>query len=207
MFRGKLCDFLKTAIASGDLVVPPSLTASKCQSLLNRLGRVRWNVRVQDRYPHGVSVAGYLARYISGGPISDRRLVSISDEAVTFRYKDHRDGSQQLMKLTPHDFLSRWFEHVPPRGLRMIRRSGLYANSSGDARKQVCVQLAASQSRAVTATSPATVAASRVTPIDPEQCPVCNTCVTVRFVSRPSTVDYSAAIWMSDPVMCCTPPP
>lgn len=205
MFRGKLCDFLKTAIGSGDLVVPRSLTAAKCVSLLNRLGRVRWNVRVQERYPHGVSVAGYLARYMSGGPMSDRRLVSISNEAVTFRYKDHRDGSEQLMTLTPHDFLSRWFEHVPPRGLRMIRRSGLYGNSCGDVRKQVRKQLAAAH--CVAATPPAAVAASRVTPLDPEQCPVCNTCVTVRYVSRPSTVDYAAAIWMSDPVVCCTPPP
>ena len=59
VFRGKLCDFLKTAIASGDLVVPSSMTVAKCLSLLNRVGRVRWNVRVQERYPHGVSVAGY----------------------------------------------------------------------------------------------------------------------------------------------------
>ena len=80
VFRGKLCDFLKTAIASGDLVVPPSMTAAKCQSLLNRLGRVRWNVRA-ERYPHGVSVAGYLS-------LSVRR--TISDRAgLHFRRSRH----------------------------------------------------------------------------------------------------------------------
>jgi hypothetical protein len=142
---------------------------------------------------------------LSGGPMSNRRLVSISDEAVTFRYKDHRDGSEQLMRLTPHDFLSRWFEHVPPRGLRMIRRSGLYGNSCGDVRKQIREQLAAASCMA--ATPPAAVAASMVTPLDPEQCPVCNTGVTVRYVSRPSTVDFLSAMWMSDSVICCTPPP
>jgi len=133
------------------------------------------------RNPHGVSVADYLARYMSGGPISDKRLCSISDEAVTFRFTDHRDGSAQLMKLTPHDFLSRWFEHVPPRGLRMIRRSGFYANSSGDVRKQICEHLAAER-RSTQTGRPA--ASAGVTPLDREQCPVCNTCVTVRFVSR-----------------------
>jgi len=181
VFRGKLCDFLKTGITSGELVVPASLTAARCQSLLNRVGRVRWNVRVQERYPHGVSVAGYLARYMSGGPISDKRLCSISDEAVTFRYKDHRDESTQLMKLTPHDFLSRWFEHVPPRALRMIRRSGCYANSPGDVRKQICEQLAAER-RTTQTGRPA--GSAEVNPLDREQCPVWNTCVTVRIVTR-----------------------
>lgn len=47
-------------------MVPPWMTAAKFQSLLIRVGRVRWNVRVQKRYPHAVSVAGYLARYMSG---------------------------------------------------------------------------------------------------------------------------------------------
>lgn len=205
VFRGKLCDFLKTAIAAGDLVVPRSMTVAKCQSLLNRLGRIRWNVRVQERYPHGVSVAGYLARYMSGGPISDKRLVGVSDQAITFRYKDHRDGRVQLMTLTPHEFLSRWFEHVPPRGLRMIRRSGLYANSSGDVRTSIREQLAASQS--VPTTTAATIAASRVIPLDPEQCPVCNTCVSVRAVSR-RVADFSLpGASQSQAVPCFTRPP
>lgn len=174
------------------------MTAAKCQSLLNRLGRVRWNVRVQERYPHGVSVAGYLARYMSGGPISNKRLVSISDEAVTFRYKDHRDGTQQLMKLTPHDFLSRWMEHVPPRGLRMIRRSGLYANSLGEVRKRIAEQLAA---------APPVVAAAGVTPLDPAQCPVCNTFVTVRFVSRFVLEGSQSEVWIAETAACLTRPP
>ena len=205
MFRGKLCAFLKTAIAAGDLVVPPSMTAAKCQSLLNRLGRVRWNVRVQERYPHGVSVAGYLARYMSGGPISDKRLVSISNDAVTFRYKDHRDGTQQLMKLAPHDFLSRWMEHVPPRGLRMIRRSGLYANSLGDVRKRIGEQLAAQHP--APAAAPPVVAAAGVTPLDPAQCPVCNTCVKVRFVSRFVLGGSQSEVWIAETAACLTRPP
>jgi hypothetical protein len=194
VFRGKLCEFLKKAIASGDLGVPPSTTVARCQSLLNRLGRVRWNVRVQERYPHGVSVAGYLARYMAGGPISDKRLCGISEEAVVFRYRDHRDGSVQRMKLTPHDFLSRWFEHVPPRGLRMIRRSGLYANSSKNVRKQICEQF---RTECPASVRTSVEAAAGVTPLDPEQCPVCNTDVTVRFVCRSLVDTESPDAWLS----------
>ena len=118
-----------TGSSTGEFVIPPSLTEAKCCSLLNRLGRTKWNVRVPERYPHGVSVAGYLARYLVGGPISDSRLCFVTAEQIVFRYRDHRDGQEKRMPLSPHDFLTRWFEHVPPRGLRMIRRSGCYSNS------------------------------------------------------------------------------
>ncbi len=141
----------------------------------------------------------------SGGPISDKRLVSISNDAVTFRYKDHRDGTQQLMKLAPHDFLSRWMEHVPPRGLRMIRRSGLYANSLGDVRKRIGEQLAAEHP--APAAAPPVVAAAGVTPLDPEQCPVCNTCVKVRFVSRFVLEGSQSEVWIAETAACLTRPP
>ena len=103
-----------------------------------------WNVRIRQRYPHGVSVAGYLARDMTGGPISNRRIHSATQTEVTFWYRDHRDGAKKLMRLTPDEFLSRWFEHIPPRGLRMIRRSGLYANSCAKKRVEIQRQLLAS---------------------------------------------------------------
>jgi len=180
VFRGKLCESLKNGLRDGKLLVPTSMTEAKCHSLLNRLGRVNWNVRVQDRYPHGVSVAGYLARYLVGGPISDKRLCSVTDEQIVFRYKDYRDGQEKRMSLCPSDFLARWFEHVPPRGLRTIRRSGLYANSC----RKVCNSIPAQLGSAPPASEPQ-AAASRVCGLDHELCPECNTAVVVRFVYRP----------------------
>jgi hypothetical protein len=184
VFRGKLCESLRNGLRNGTLVVPTSQTEAKCHSLINRLGRVNWNVRVQERYPHGVSVAGYLARYLVGGPMSDKRLCSASSDEIVFRYKDHRDGKEKRMPLSPAEFLTRWFEHVPPRALRMIRRSGLYSNSSGAIREQVREQLAA-QSESASATDSASLAASEVCPVDRQRCPLCNTLVSVTVVYRP----------------------
>ena len=183
VFRGKLCDFLRRAVASGDLVIPSLMTAAKCHSLLNRMGRVRWNVRLQERYPYGVSLAGYLARYMAGGPISDKRLCSVTDSEVVFVYRDHRDGVEKRMKLPPGEFLSRWFEHVPPRGLRMIRRSGLYANCCRAVRQSICAQLTLPGTAAFVAEPRA--AAAQVCRLDAERCPRCNTCVTLRTVYHP----------------------
>lgn len=154
-------------------MIPTSTTAARVQSLLNRLGRIPWNVRIQERYPHGVSVAGYLARYITGGPISNRRIHSLTDTAVSFWYRDHRDGKKKLLTLTPQEFLSRWFEHVPPRGLRMIRRSGLYANSCSKKREQIQQQLQTEQPHY----------APTVSALEPERCPRCNALVICRDVT------------------------
>jgi hypothetical protein len=68
-------------------MIPKAMTVARVQSLLNRLGRLSWNVRIQQRYPHGVSVAGYLARYMTGGPISNRRIHSEQFKGVrTHKY-------------------------------------------------------------------------------------------------------------------------
>ena len=185
-FRGKLCDFLKKAVTSGKLVIPPLMTAAKCHSLLNRMGRIRWNVRQQELYRHGVSVAGYLARYMSGGPISDKRILSVTDSEIVFLYRDHRDGEQKKMKLTPHEFLDRWFEHVPPRSLRAIRRGGLYSNCWRRKRQAIAAQLQPQSCSGVT--SEPRAAAAKVVSLDRDRCPRCNTCLKVREVYRPPVI-------------------
>ncbi len=117
-----------------------------------------------------------------------RRGILMSE--VGCRYKVHRDGEEKRMPLSPHDFLDRWFEHVPPRALRMIRRSGLYSNSSGAIRERVREQLAA-ESVSSQATSSVSAASSEVCPLDRERCPLCNTCVSVTVVYRPSARVFS----------------
>ena len=116
---------------------------------------------------------------MTGGPISNRRIHSATQTEVTFWYRDHRDGAKKLMRLTPDEFLSRWFEHIPPRGLRMIRRSGLYANSCAKKRAEIQRQLLASTTNH-SATEWDTKSLAAVFPLEPERCPVCHTAVICR---------------------------
>jgi len=196
--RGMFCDFLKRSVYSGELAIPPRLTAAKAVSLFNRLGRSDWNTRIQEKYDQGVSVAGYLARYVCGSPISGRRIERVSRGAVVFRYRDHRDGQQKVMRLKPHDFLNRWFEHVPPRGLRMIRRSGLYANCCAEDRARICEQLSETDSSEIHRQ-----AANQVTNLDPERCPLCNTEVTVGVSWHPQGNEFSTP---QTPIALVRPP-
>jgi hypothetical protein len=64
VFRGKLRAKLLRALERGELAIPPDTSEAAVRSLLNRLGRVVWNVKILDRYAHGAGVATYLARYL-----------------------------------------------------------------------------------------------------------------------------------------------
>ncbi len=108
------------------------------KSLLNKLGRKVWNVKIQDRYEHGRGVLNYLARYLRGGPISNKRILSCRDGRVTFRMRDYRDlddGGRPRTKpitLSIDEFIKRLLEHVPPPGMQTVRGYGLYANNKGE---------------------------------------------------------------------------
>ena len=136
MFRGKLRAYLLKALDDGRLVLPPDRTAAQVRGLLNRVGRIDWNVKILDRYEHGRGVVTYLARYLKGGPLSNGRLVDCRNGTVRFRYRDNQDpdetdgrGRRKVLPLPVDVFLQRLLEHVPPPNLQMVRPYGLYASS------------------------------------------------------------------------------
>ena len=105
-------------------------------SLLNRLGRKKWNVHLRARYAHGEGVAAYLARYLKGGPLKNAQLLAAEAGCVRFRYRPHRDeddaGAEVLtLSLVPDAFLARYLAHLPPPGAQTVRGYGLYGQRTG----------------------------------------------------------------------------
>jgi hypothetical protein len=136
VFRGKLRAYLGKALDQGELELPPDRTAAQIRGVLNRVGRMVWNVKILERYEHGQGVVTYLARYLKGGPLSNGRLVDCRDGMVRFRYRDNGDrdesdgrGRWKTLRLPVDEFLQRLLEHVPPPSLQTVRAYGLYANS------------------------------------------------------------------------------
>lgn len=138
VFRGKLLAALREAIERRHLRIPADTSAERLCSLLNRLGRKKWNVHIRARYAHGAGVAAYLARYLRGGPLKNTQLLPATDGAVRFRYSPHRDeadggGEPLVMALDPEAFLARYLQHVPPPRLQAARGYGLYGARAGTA--------------------------------------------------------------------------
>ena len=76
--------------------------------------------------------SGYLSRYTHRVAISNRRLVSLDGQAVTFRWKDYRAKGRtrpKTMTLAADEFMRRFLLHVLPRGFHRIRHYGLLANA------------------------------------------------------------------------------
>ena len=137
LFRGKLLDALRRLYRHGELRVPDAMSPERFASLLNRLGRkVRWNVRVCERYAHGRGLSLYLARYVKGGPFNNTQIVHASPSEVLFRYTPHTEpGSLErsaMLALSPATFLARVLTHAPETGRHTVRYYGLYAPACGE---------------------------------------------------------------------------
>jgi hypothetical protein len=137
VFRGKLLAALRQGLAHDQLTLPEGRSRQQLANLLNKLGRTKWNVHIRERYPHGVGVLTYVARYIRGGPFANQRLVACAQGVVTFRYRLNGDevggksGRLGRMRLSIGEFIRRYLLHVPPPGTRVVRCYGLYAPTKG----------------------------------------------------------------------------
>jgi hypothetical protein len=91
-FRGKRLAAVRRAVRQGQLQLPAGLRPQRCETLLNTLGRQQWNVHLRERYPHGAGVRPYLARYLRGGPLANRRVVSCAPGEGTCPVPGERRG-------------------------------------------------------------------------------------------------------------------
>ena len=129
-FRGKFLAYLNDAIQAGTVKLPIGMSYQKWLNLKNKLGRVKWNVNFRERYSHGNGVLSYLARYIRGGPISDKRILSVEDDHVVFRYRRYEKSGaikHDTMRLSIEDFIQRYLFHIPAPRSKVVRYYGLYA--------------------------------------------------------------------------------
>jgi hypothetical protein len=135
LFRRLFLDRLAAAHADGRLVFFGESAGladrAAFTARLAPLRRAEWVVYAKRPFAGPESVLAYLARYTHRVAISSSRLVSMDDNAVTFRWKDYRqDGTarRKLMTLAPGEFIRRFLLHVLPAGFHRIRHYGLFAN-------------------------------------------------------------------------------
>ena len=132
VFRGKFVAGLRAAFRAGTLTMPSDLQRLNNEpafaAWLRTLFRHEWVVYAKPPFGGPSHVLHYLARYTHRVAISNHRLVAVTDDHVTFRWKDYRHGSQvRLMTLSAEEFLRRFCLHVLPKGFVRIRFYGFLA--------------------------------------------------------------------------------
>jgi len=76
---------------------------------------------------NGQAVLKYLAPYVYRVAISDRNILDVKNDRVTFQYKNREDKSFKKCTLNVFDFLRGFLQHVLPKGFVKIRYFGLLA--------------------------------------------------------------------------------
>ena len=126
----------------GDHVALADVAAFK--TYLARAANKKWVVFAKRPFAGPKQVLAYLARYTHRVAISNRRLIEIGDDHVSFRWKDYReDGSarSKVMRLPPGEFMRRFLLHVLPDGFHRIRHYGLFANGHRAEKLALCREL------------------------------------------------------------------
>lgn len=146
VFRGKFLALLDAAAQRGTLCFsgPTASLINPCawRVFVRQMRGKEWVVYVKPPFGSPEQVLKYLARYTHRVAISNRRIVSLSDAHVTFRYRDRVNGNQmRTMKLRGVEFLRRFLLHVLPKGFVRIRHFGLLANRVRNANLARCRSL------------------------------------------------------------------
>ena len=87
-----------------------------------KVWRTDWVVNIKS-VGKGRKALEYLARYIFRVAISNKRIIGFKDGKVTFTYKDSK-GKWHQQTLETEKFISRFLQHVLPKGFVKVRYYG-----------------------------------------------------------------------------------
>jgi len=137
LFRRLFLEKLGAAHQAGELQFfgnHAALTdAQAFAAYLAPLRNSEWVVYSKRPFGGPKEVLRYLARYTHRVAISNRRLIALDDNGVTFKWKDYRiEGCERykVMTLATSEFIRRFLIHVLPDGFHRIRYYGLLASTT-----------------------------------------------------------------------------
>lgn len=112
------------------------------QPVRKRLFEKEWVVYSKAPFKGVDKVIEYLGRYSHRVAISNARIKNVTEDSVTFDYKDYRqNGVHKLMTLTPEEFLHRLSRHILPPGFVRIRHYGFLAACNREKLRSVQSQM------------------------------------------------------------------
>jgi hypothetical protein len=127
------------AARKGFLVPPKALAKlvrGKFKALLRRrrpdlvlpcsAWRKPWVVHITAWGEGEQTILDYLARYVFRVAITNARLVTLDDQAVTIRYKQRKSSIWLTCRIAGDEFMRRFLQHVLPKGFHKVRYFGLW---------------------------------------------------------------------------------
>ena len=135
-FKQQFCAGLQRLHRRGELQFGPLSLLREYRyfaAWLEAIAEKAWNVFIEAPPPQArpAQVLKYLARYLTGGPICDHRLLAHEDGQVTFwaRSKNKQTGNRpRPLTLSGVEFTRRWSMHILPKGFTKVRCGGGFSS-------------------------------------------------------------------------------
>jgi hypothetical protein len=129
----------------------------------------------------GEHVLKYLAPYVFRVAISNRRIESLDNDGVTYKYKESGSGKWKRITVPAGEFLRRFLQHVLPRGFIKVRYYGLFNHKNRRLLKKARYLLGAANAPAIN--EPANAPAPK-----PCLCPKCGGIMCFVEIIRPGHI-------------------
>lgn len=141
-----------------------------------------WVIYCKPARQGSKKVLDYLGRYVHRVAITNRRILAVRSDQVTFEYKDSKDNQWKKRTLPVEEFLGRFLQHVLPRGFHKVRCYGLLSPRHRNKLQQL--QLLLSKPQPLPESS---AAASEPPNATPTPCPQCSVgiMVVITWIPRP----------------------
>jgi hypothetical protein len=112
------------------------------KGLLDALYNKEWIIYIKKAFNGAGSVIKYLGRYTHRIAISNRRIISMTDQTVTYLAKDYKNGGKMIpYTIKGTEFLRMFLMHVLPKGFVRIRHYGLLSCRNKTEKMDLCRKL------------------------------------------------------------------
>jgi len=116
-----------------------SVTGARLPAVDHAVWEKDWGVHLQP-FVSSARAIQYLGAYVCRTAIGDSRIVGISGDSVTFRWKDRANGGAPRTETLPGvEFVRRYLRHVLPRGLKAIRYYG-FCHPAAKSKREIIVR-------------------------------------------------------------------
>lgn len=145
-FKGKFLYYLKKAYNQGELsFYGETLTIrdwTDFNKFLTRQYEKEWITYCKPPFKNTNSVIEYLGRYTHKVAISNNRILCMSNDSVTFKWRDYKDNSSwKTMTISAEEFIRRFLIHVLPPGFMKIRHYGIMGSRNKSKKLALCKKL------------------------------------------------------------------
>lgn len=112
------------------------------KDLINKLYDKDWIVYTKEAFNGANSVIKYLGKYTHRIAISNRRIISMTAEKVTYLAKDYKNGGKMIpYTVKGTEFIRMFLMHVLPKGFVRIRHYGILSCRSKKEKMNLCRKL------------------------------------------------------------------